>query len=425
MIAKIGRTSNLYGVLAYNNVKVERDNGKILTGNKMIETLSGHYTVAQLAASFEPYLIANRNTEKHTLHISLNPDPNDQVSDDQFIQLAQEYMNEMGYGEQPYVIFKHTDIDRTHIHIVSVCVDEEGKKISDKFEKRRSMEVCRELERKYGLMPAGAKKLEKNEKNFQPVDYKSGNVKDQIASVIKHLPRYYQFQTFGQYNALLSLFNISVEKVESELHKKMHLGLMYFPLDKNGERIGHPFKASLFGKSTELNALESHFIKCKKSLTGIEAKDTVKVIVDHALKYTNNEKDFKSVLIHQGINTIVRRNATGRLYGITFIDHNSKTVWNGSGLGKDFSASIFNDLWNNNINHENIESAQHHTTISHNKEKENLHYLFDFLDVAIISGHLENNLFEDVSGLLTFTNEEDYQEKEFANQMKNRKKRKR
>jgi hypothetical protein len=141
MIAKIGRSGNLYGALAYNQLKVENENGQILFANKMI---SGHYSVAQLAQSFAPYLIANRNTEKHTLHISLNPDPKDKVSDDKF-EMAEVYA-EMGYGSQPFVVFKHTDIDRSHIHIVSVCVDEQGKKISDKFEKMRSMNVCRELE---------------------------------------------------------------------------------------------------------------------------------------------------------------------------------------------------------------------------------------------------------------------------------------
>ena len=147
MIAKIGRSSNLYGALSYNNLKVEKEKGQILFANKIIETTNGVYTVGQLTQSFEPYLIANRNTEKHTLHISLNPDPKDQVSDDKFREIAQEYMQEMGYGEQPFLVFKHTDIDRSHIHIVSVCVNENGQKISDKFEKMRSMNLCRELER--------------------------------------------------------------------------------------------------------------------------------------------------------------------------------------------------------------------------------------------------------------------------------------
>ena len=98
MIAKIGRGSNLYGALAYNQLKVEKENGQILFTNRMIETPNGLYSVTQLARSFEPYLIANRNTEKSTLHISLNPDPKDNVSDEKFKLMAQEYMQELGYG---------------------------------------------------------------------------------------------------------------------------------------------------------------------------------------------------------------------------------------------------------------------------------------------------------------------------------------
>lgn len=232
----------------------------------MIETANGHYSVVQLAQSFETYLIANRNTEKHTLHISLNPDPKDVVTDDNFRDMTEQYMRDMGYGEQPFVVFKHTDIDRHHIHIVSVCVNEEGKKISDKFEKRRSMNVCRELERKHGLIVATEKEHQQNNKVFRPVDYRAGDVKSQIASVVRHLPNYYQYQTLGEYNALLSLFNVTIEKVGGELHGKQQQGLLYIPLNEKGERAGHPFKASLFGKNAGLPALELHFAKSKTAL---------------------------------------------------------------------------------------------------------------------------------------------------------------
>ena len=62
MIAKIGRGSNLYGALVYNQLKVEKDNGQVLYTNKIIETPDGSYTVSQLLRSFEPYLLANRKT---------------------------------------------------------------------------------------------------------------------------------------------------------------------------------------------------------------------------------------------------------------------------------------------------------------------------------------------------------------------------
>ncbi|MGJ1316132.1 conjugal transfer protein MobB, partial [Sphingobacterium multivorum] len=386
MIAKIGRSGNLYGALAYNQLKVENENGKILFANKIIETPTGAYTVAQLAQSFAPYLIANRNTEKHTLHISLNPDPKDKVSDDRFRQMAEEYMREMGYGEQPFVVFKHTDIDRSHIHIVSVCVDEQGKKISDKFEKMRSMNVCRELERQHGLIPATDKEHKQNDKIFRPVDYRAGDVKSQIASVVRHLPNYYKFQTLGEYNALLSLFNVTTEKVEGELQGKMRQGLLYIPLNEKGERAGHPFKASLFGKNAGLPALELHFAKCKEDLKDHPSKQTLKAAISIALKSTNDEQAFKKQLSEQGINVVVRRNDTGRIYGITFIDHNSKAVWNGSRLAKELSANTFNDYWNNNIKPEIKEPVVQlpKTSTSNDADlpAEEPHHLFDFLNTT-------------------------------------------
>lgn len=420
MIAKIGRGSSLYGALAYNQLKVEKENGQILFTNRIIETSHGQYTVAQLAQSFEPYLIANRNTEKPTLHISLNPDPKDKVSDEKFKQMAEEYMREMGYGEQPFVVFKHTDIDRTHIHIVSVCVDEEGKKISDKFEKRQSMNVCRELERKYKLIPVTEKEHKQNDKIFQPVNYQEGDVKSQIASVVRHLSKSYQFQTLGEYNALLSLFNITTEKVEGELQGEMRQGLLYIPLNENGERAGHPFKASLFGKDAGLPALEIHFEKCKIALKDHPTKQTLKSAVTIALQSTTDELSYKKQLGELGINVVVRRNDTGRIYGMTFIDHNSKTVWNGSRLSKELSANTFNDYWNNNIKRTIKENNEPQPKVSQSNAMEDLpmeqpHQLFDFLN--------EDGLIEVLGGLLPEAQGEDYDELAFENQMKRKKKR--
>ncbi|MNQ68905.1 Relaxase/Mobilization nuclease domain protein [compost metagenome] len=430
MIAKIGRGSNLYGALAYNQLKVEKENGQILFTNRIIETPNGHYSVSQLTQSFEPYLIANRNTEKPTLHISLNPDPRDTVSDEKFKLMAQEYMQELGYGEQPFVVFKHTDIDRTHIHIVSVCVDEEGKKISDKFEKRRSMNVCRELENKYGLISATEKGHLQNEKIFRPVNYQTGDIKSQIASVVRYLPKYYRFQTLGEYNALLSLFNITTEKIEGELEGKIKQGLLYFPLNEKGEKAGHPLKASLFGKNAGISALEGHFEESKEALKNHTAKLTIKASIEIAFQSTNDEKNFKKQLAEQGINVMVRKNDAGRIYGITFIDHNSRTVWNGSRLGKEFAANIFNDYWNNNIKPEIKELNVPHPKISQHNSMEDLpaekpHELFDFLnkEVPAFSTN-ETGIIESFGGLLPEVQGEDYEERDFANLIKRQKRRK-
>lgn len=424
MIAKIGRSSKLYSALAYNHLKVEQGNAKILFTNNMIETPDNKYTIPKLIESFEPYLVANKNTEKHTLHISLNPDPNDKVSDPDFVKMAEDYMNGMGYGKQPYIVFKHTDIDRTHIHIVSVGVDEYGKKISDKFEKKRSMEICRKLERSYNLLSATEQKKTENKLIFSPVDYQAGNSKNQIASVIRNIADYYSFKTLGEYNALLSLFNINAEKIEGKLHGKPQRGLIYFALDKNKQNIGHPFKASIIGKMAGLNALELHFLKSKELVLNSSNKSEIKAIIDDVLKSSNNERAFIEKVKSKGINTVIRRNETGRIYGITFIDHNSRTVWNGSSLGKQYSANIFNDLWKNQQTHRKTSDLKQQESQSVPTDKffsAEIHSLFGFL-----SGENNNNIYKDensLPGFLPMVQGEDHEDEIFAQQMMKRKKR--
>ncbi|AZA54034.1 conjugal transfer protein MobB [Chryseobacterium sp. G0201] len=421
MIAKIGRGTNLFGALAYNQLKVDTENGEVLLMNKMIETKDGNYTVAQLAKSFEPYLIANKNTEKTTLHISLNPDPKDKVSDEDFVKIAQDYMNEMGYGEQPFVVFKHTDINRTHIHIVSIGVDEMGKKISDKFEKRKSMKICREIERKYRLSNVEDKKLTQKEQIFSPVDYQEGNIKSQMASVIRNISNYYQFQTMGEYNALLSLYNISCEKVDKIENGILKNGLLYFALNDKGEKVSQPFKASVFGKEARLRALDSHFLNSKNKLKLSSVHETLKAAVTLVMKSQPNETQFKSKLQDMGISTVVRRNASGRIYGITFIDHESKSVWNGSRLGKEFSANAFNQLWNegNNLKKQMNNESEKVKYTRDNPEipyPEKPHELFNFLHDN------SDSKIDGLGSILPGSHSEDYEELDFENRMKRKKK---
>ncbi|MDX6187809.1 conjugal transfer protein MobB [Flavobacterium sp. Fl-318] len=430
MVAKIGRGQNLTGVLSYNQLKVEKEKAEVLFTHKILETPDGHYSIHQMFRSFEPYLLANRKTEKAVLHISINPNPKDNVSDEKFNVIAEEYMQKMGYGEQPFVVFKHTDIERTHIHIVSVCVDEQGRKISDSYERMRSMDICRDLEKKYGLIVARENEQQQNNKTFAPVDYKANDLKSHVASVVRYLPKYYHFQSLGEYNALLSLFNITVEEVKGELHGKPKNGLVYFALNENGAKGSNPFKASLFGKTAGHQHLQNHFEESKVVLKQNDTRLSIKGTIETALKTTTDEQDFKKQLAEKGINVVVLRNDTGRIYGITFIDHNSKTVWNGSRLGKEFSANVFNEWWNKGLKPEVRNSEDTETIInkpvSESLPAEKTHDLFNFLsNHSPVHSDDSHSSIEGFGGLLPESQGEDYQEQDFANKMKKKKKRKR
>ncbi|MBZ4190788.1 MULTISPECIES: conjugal transfer protein MobB [Bacteroidota] len=428
MIAKIGKGENLYGAISYNQKKIDSENGQVLLLNKIPETLDNTYSASYLHQRFEPYLSANIRTEKPVRHISLNPDPADKVSDAQFMEMAQEYMERMGYGKQPYIVYKHNDIERTHIHIVTICVGIDGKKISDSYDHPQSMAICRDLEQKYKLIPATEKQRTGNEQAFRPVDYIAGDVKSQIASVVRYLPKYYQYQSIGAYNALLSLFNITAEEVKGELHGQPKNGLVYFALNEPGEKASNPFKSSLFGKHAGLDELQNHFAEAKKKMKTDPARAILKNTIEAAMHTATNEADFKKQLIEQGINTVVRRNDGGRIYGMTFVDHESRTVWNGSALDKNLSANVFNDWWKDAAVEQRQTIEQSSTTDlptagkSNADEKEETHGLFDFLNKEQPTDDF--GLIDGLGGLLPEAQGEDYEEQAFANRMKKKKRRK-
>lgn len=416
MIAKIGKGSNMYGAILYNQQKVETENGAVLLLNKIPDTLDGRYSVAYFNKCFEPYLSANIKTEKTVRHISLNPDPADKVSDEQFTEMAQEYMERMGYGNQPYIVFKHTDIDRTHIHIVSTCVGIDGKKIPDDYDHPRSMAICRDLETKYNLNKATEQEQKQTDKIFKPVNHKNGDIKSQIATVVRHLPKYYSFSTLGSYNALLFLFNITAEEVKGEQNGQTVNGLVYVALDEKGNKASNPFKASLFGKDAGVTQLQKHFEMSKEKMKNNPSRSVLKNTVELAVHTTSNETDFRKQLVEQGINTVVRRNDSGRIYGITFIDHDSRSVWNGSQLDRNLSANVFNDWWNNGNKPElktQGSSVSTMNVIDHQPTKD----LFGFISQEH-SPNSDIGLFS----LLPDTQGEDYEEEQFANRMKNKKK---
>ena len=178
MVANIRSGSSPGGALYYNKEKVDKDEAEVLLWQKMLEPYDkcGRLDIDACMESFMPYLEANRRTTNTVFHASLNPSPEDRLTDEQLREIAQEYMQKMGYGDQPYIVFKHKDIDREHLHIVSLRVDEQGRKLPHDFEARRSMEILRDLERKYGLHPSIKGQEQTDREGLRKVNYPDGNV---------------------------------------------------------------------------------------------------------------------------------------------------------------------------------------------------------------------------------------------------------
>ena len=226
MVANIRSGSSPGGALRYNKEKVDKDEAEVLFWQKMLEPFDKHrrMDVDACMESFRPYLEANRRTTNTVFHVLLNPSPEDKLTGEQLRETAKEYMERMGYGDQPYIVFKHNDISREHLHIVSLRVDEQGRKLPHDFEARRSMEILRDLERKYGLHPSVKGEEQADKVGLHRVNYREGNVKQQISSVVRSCLRNYKCSSYGEFCTLLELFNVSVEERTGTIDGRNYAG---------------------------------------------------------------------------------------------------------------------------------------------------------------------------------------------------------
>ena len=297
--------------------------------------------------AFEPYIALNSHVKKPVIHISLNPSQKDILSEEQMTVLAQEFMEKFGYGNQPYMVWLHEDINRKHMHIVSVRINEKGEKIDHNREAVRAQNICREMEVKYGLHPTLGEHGERELLSLQKVDYPKGNVKAQVKHTARTLLECYNCHSLAEYNTLLNLYNVTVYEVRGSVDGKEYHGIMYGALDNDGRQVGTPFKSSKFGKVLGNEALQKKFTASTEKMKKDKLAERTRQEIIEAMQDISTKEDFVRRLKDADIEVVYRINPEGRLYGITFIDHTTRTVFNGSRLGKAFSANVFNELFNN------------------------------------------------------------------------------
>ena len=345
MIAKISATENLGGALGYNFKKVEKGEANILLATELYQSKEGRYTMEDVLADMQALIPKNCRTKKTVFHCSLNPHPDEKLSDETLMQIAKEYMEALGYDKQPYIVFKHNDIAREHIHIVSLRIDGEGKKINDKFEKRRSKQITDALERKYSLIPS-SKVTDREMKEVSKIDTTKGNIKEQVAETLLSVLKHYEFCSLGELNAILSVYNLAVEEVKTEFRGKKYEGLVYVPTDDKGDKVSIPIHASDIGRGVGYTAVQNRMQKSKQAI-----KPLISVIRYRVLQTMRTspktEEELRQRLEEQGLRAVIRKNESGRIYGITFIDDKVGVVLNGSRLGKGYAANVFNTYFSN------------------------------------------------------------------------------
>ena len=340
MIAKISPPSkDLMKTLTYNFRKVDRDQADILLSGQL--SADGRLTAERVFREMTAYIPSGARTKNIVFHASINPRPDEPLSDDRLRTIAHEYLRRLGYGDQPFIVFKHRDIAREHIHLVSTRVRHDGSKIRDTMEHVRSTRIMRSLEAKFGLLPSSPSR-KKEGVSAQPsaVEIGAGDIKRQVAATVQYVLGRYAFQSVGEMNLLLTRFRVTAEEVKTERKGRPFDGIVYAITDANGHKICTPIKASEIGRQVSYAALRRHFEQSKSVVR--ERSGAIRRAIADVMQTSPDRAEFIDRMRERGIETVLRINTAGRLYGITFIDDANGIAVNGSRLGKGFAANVFN-----------------------------------------------------------------------------------
>jgi len=340
MVTRILSGKSIRGLLNYNENKVASGSAELILASKFgaeIEDLERGDKLKR----FDQLTSLNARAKTNAIHVMLNFDAADKLSIEMLQKIAVDYMERIGFGEQPFLVYRHTDASHPHIHIVTTNIQQNGDRISiHNIGRDKDENIRKAMQKEYGLIKAEERMKDPMIKGIRvgPAEYGEKPTRQSIYNIVTAVMREYKFASLAEYNAVLSEFNVVADRGKEDSTMFERRGLVYAVLDQNGKRIGVPIKASsLAGKPTLAN-VEAKFgpnqSKKKDHLETLRKK-----IDDSFLRIGKlSIKSFASSLSAENIGVIFRQNETGRIFGVTYVDHNTRCVFNGSDLGKSYSA---------------------------------------------------------------------------------------
>lgn len=177
-------------------------------------------------------------TKNRYAHISLNLPHGEHLDDKTFYKISEEYMENMGFGHQPYVVVRHTDTKHEHVHIITTTVKEDGKVLGIFNSHRRSMATRQHLEKKYGLTPAPTTRRKEHLPIHRLPELQTGSDATQgtryyLQDVLNNINQKYKVRSFEELERLVKPYHIEVKTTKTESGR---IGLKYGLDNQNGYR---------------------------------------------------------------------------------------------------------------------------------------------------------------------------------------------
>ena len=245
MIGKIVQGADFRGVVNYVLQKPDAEPlGSRGLRNDSIDHIVDSF---RMQASLNPIA-------KPVSHISLDFSVQDKerLTNKMMMQIADEYLRCMGYGDTQVLIVRHNDREHPHLHLVLNRIDGNGKRISDRNERIRNVKVCRDLSNKYGLYIAPSKENVKRHRLREP-DKTKYEIYDAIRNV---LPR------CRNWNDLTTA--LRKQGINTEFKRKGTTSTIEgVKFSKNG----YTFSGSKVDKAFSYSKLNRHFVQTQQRIS--------------------------------------------------------------------------------------------------------------------------------------------------------------
>ena len=323
MVVKIMKSCpSVKNAMDYNERKVSSGDAELLA------TVNKRASDASIQDTFR--FLENRNIRSKdvSFHMSVNPSETDGMTPEMALDFINKLMDGLGYGNQPYAVYRHTDIDREHYHVVSVKVNEDGKKISDFQDKRKAMDLTRKYAEKYGYTIGNGEGEKAREMGFDTRRFNPdiGHVVAQMEAIFKECCSYH-FTTFAQFQMIMESHGISVSHRTGDESTILLQGL-----DQDGKTCTAPIDerdtSLAMYEMYEKRALHCHG---RSSLRRREL-DKIDSLASFCLPRSTSEKHFSRMLKKHDIDMKIHRSATGDIIGATFVDHATRSAFKCSEL---------------------------------------------------------------------------------------------
>jgi hypothetical protein len=336
MVARITFPKSLQEALNYNEHKVKKGVAECIAERNFLLPVSAMNFYHKLHW-FEERNALNERASTRTLHVSLNFHPSEKPDYNKLIDIGNDYMEGIGFADQPYLIYCHHDAGHPHIHILSTLIREDGTRIyTNNIGRDRSEPARKQIEEKYKLIRAQSELKPQVPERTENLVYGKAETKRSIANALKQVLTVYKYTSLAELNAVLKGYGAMADRGNRDSFTWRKGGLLYRMLDAHGNPKGVPIKASTIAGKPTLKYLERQFEK--NAINRDVLKVSLQHTIDHALKqHPKNIDKLIELLQMQKITTVLRQNAGGRIYGITFIDHRYRSVFNGSDIHKVYS----------------------------------------------------------------------------------------